>query len=154
MTDRLVVPMLKEVVECICGCGAVGAATKRGHVRSCDRSKCASCRNRANRKGGLRKQRAGIRAIGAPVGVGDEENIGGGLRTEVKSGGIAQPVWTKFLASEKQSEQNRPTGDVRPFVALFMGSGTSDGLVVFRLSHVAETVQALYEQLCADGSET
>lgn len=136
---------------CPCGCGVVGRPTKKGHVPLCDRKKCASCRNRANRKGGMRKQRTGIRALGAPVGVGDEENIGGGLRTEVKSGGIAGPVWTKFLASEKQSEQNRPIGDFRPFVALFMGTGTSDGLVVFRLSKIAETTQALYEQLCADG---
>lgn len=150
-----VTPNLKPDPEpCVCGCGVVGMPTKKGHVRNCDRRKCASCRNRANRKGGMRKQRTGIRALGAPVGVGDEENIGGYLRTEVKSGLIAQPVWTKFLASEKQSEQNRPVGDLRPFVALFMGSGTSDGLVVFRLSKVAETVQALYEQLCADGSDS
>lgn len=138
-----------DPIECPCGCGATGQPTKKGHVRSCDKRKCASCRNRSNRNNGRRKQRDGVRALGT-YDVTNEENVGGLLRTEVKSGGIAAPVWTRFLASEKQSEQNRPTGDVRPFVALYMGEGTSDGLVVFRLSKIAETVQSLYEQLVGE----
>lgn len=54
-----------DPAPCVCGCGVVGAPTKNGHVRSCDRRKCASCRNRANRKGGR------LRADGRGGGLSD-----------------------------------------------------------------------------------
>lgn len=146
MSDLVQTNFKPEPIECPCGCGATGQPTKKGHVRSCDKKKCASCRNRGNRDRGRKKQRTAVRSLGT-YDVTNEENIGGLLRSEVKAGAQVNPVWTRFLLSEKQSEQNRPIGDMRPFVALFMPDGTKDGLIVFRLSAIAETVQALYEQL-------
>lgn len=143
-----------DLEPCVCGCETVARPRTKAwadglgpHARGCP---CRRCLGSRSNKGGHRKQGKALRGIGAPRAVRNEENIGGTLRTEVKSGATAQPVWTKFLASEKQSEQNRPRGDGRPFVAVFMPEGTSDGLVVFRLSNLAETVQALYEQCCED----
>ena len=155
-----VTPNLKVMVECAkdgCGladCTAYGVATKNGHVRGCT-TKCPQCRGRRNKRKGQRKQSSAVRAIGiqrSSLSPGHEEFLPGALRTEVKSGGIAKPVWTKFLASEAQSNAARAVGDHRPFVALFMPDGTKDGLIVFRLSAIAETVQALYEQLLEDAS--
>ena len=59
---------------------------------------------------------------------------------------LAGPVWTKFLLAEAQSENERPTGDNRPFVAVFMPDGSKDGLVVFRLSQLDDVLVGLSEQ--------
>jgi hypothetical protein len=77
---------------------------------------------------------------------GHEEFLGGSVRVEVKAGAQVKPVFTKFLASEAQSEAARPVGDHRPFVAVFMPEGTSDGLAVVRLSALHEFAAALVEQ--------
>jgi hypothetical protein len=74
---------------------------------------------------------------------GNEENWLGTVRVEVKSGGIAKPAWTVYLRSEVQSEQNRPVGDNRPFVAVF--DAGSDRLISIRESKLREVVAALAE---------
>lgn len=108
---------------------------------------CRSCLGRRNRRSGMSKQRAARKALGIPANRfrgldGNEENWLGPVRLEVKSGALAGPVWTKFLASEKQAEQNKRVGDPRPFVAVFMPKDVTDGAVVIRLSKLREVVEA------------
>lgn len=152
MTD--VTPNLKPVGTCGCGCGREGTLRVKpwrdGTVcvtRGCD---CARCRGKRNKRLGQRKQARAVSALGVPrssLHPGHEEFLGGTVRVEVKSGTKhADPVWTKYRASEAQSEAQRPVGDHRPFVALFMPADSSDGLVVFRLSRLDETLMALAEQ--------
>ena len=76
---------------------------------------------------------------------GDEEHWSGTVRVECKSGAQARPVLTRFLLSEGQSEQHRPYGDHRPFIATF----EHDGRAVFvgDLSRIREIVAALVEGL-------
>ena len=45
-----------------------------------------------------------------------------------------RPVFTAYLKTEIQSEQHRAMGDPRPFAMIAMPDGTSDGLIVMRLS--------------------
>lgn len=109
---------------------------------------CRSCLGRRNRRKGQVKQRQAKKLLGVPNARfrgadAHEEAWGGHLRNETKAGAQAGPVWTRFLLSEKQSEQNRAIGDARPFVATFMPDGVSDGLFVCRLSKLPEVVMAL-----------
>ncbi len=76
---------------------------------------------------------------------GNEETWRLPVRVEVKSGAIAGPVWTKYAAAEAQSNASKATGDTRPFLAIFMGTRTSDGLVVCRLSELGRVVEALVD---------
>lgn len=122
---------------------------------ACERTKpCVRCRGARNRRSGMRKQREARKSLEAITGkqagrfsslTGNEESWRLPLRVEVKSGLIAQPVWTKYAASEAQSNAAKPTGDARPFAAVFMGTRTSDGLFVCRLSKLGEVVSALLE---------
>jgi len=66
------------------------------------------------------------------------------VRYESKAGAQVGPIATRYLAAEKQSEQARATGDVRPFVFLAMPDewGT-DGLIVFRLSRAVDVIASL-----------
>lgn len=140
---------------CGCGsCGTEGRLMKNGHVaRKCQASgKCRSCLGRRNKRYGHRKQAKARKALGVPDSkflgmMAHEELFAGLIRTEVKAGKQVDPVMTRFLLSEKQSEQNRAHGDVRPFVAVMMPTGCSDGLAVIRLSALPEVVFALAEQL-------
>ena len=116
------------------------------------RDPCASCRGRRNRRQGLAKQRAARRAIGIPdakygTQLSNEESWGGTVRVEVKSGGKAKPVWTRYYDAERQAEASRAIGDPRPFMAVFMPPGLSDGLCVIRLSKLGSVVEALTEQV-------
>jgi len=77
---------------------------------------------------------------------GHEEFLGGTIRTEVKSGAQVGPIETRYSAAEKQSEAQRPFGDHRPFCMVAMPKGTSDGLVLVRLSVLHEFAAALIEQ--------
>lgn len=116
----------------------------------CTRSKpCRSCLGRRNRRKGQTKQRQARKALGIPDSryasqLGHEENWRGNVRVEVKAGGrMANPVWTRFLQMEAQSLAAKAQGDSRPFVAMFMPDNTTEGLVVFRVSQMAQVVDAL-----------
>lgn len=129
----------------------------RREDESCTRTKpCNACRGARNRRSGMRKQREARKALEALTGaeaarfagqLGNEESWSGlPLRVEVKSGAIAGPVWTKYAAAEAQALQSKAIGDTRPFVFIAMGTRTSDGLMVCRLSELARVVEALVNQ--------
>jgi hypothetical protein len=134
------------------GCGLFGTLGRpdrhgRRHVRGCP---CKVCLGRRARRSGVTKQRVARRALGISgpsLGADHEENWRGRVRVEVKSGHRESvPVQTRFLACEAQSEAARSIGDNRPFMAIFMPPGTSDGLVVIRLSQLAEVARCLTEE--------
>ncbi|MDQ3573662.1 MAG: hypothetical protein M3404_01875 [Actinomycetota bacterium] len=113
---------------------------------------CRSCRGRRNRRSGLAKQRAARKALGVPPGrfhgqMGNEELWLGGLRVEVKSGAQVRPVWTAYLKCETQSHAAKASGDPRPFSAVLMPPGISDGLFVCRLSQLRKVIEALEGQI-------
>lgn len=156
--QRQVTPIMKENVgACGCGldkCNAYGTLRAKPHkdgTLCCRRGcPCPRCRGGGNRRAGARGQRKAMVGLGVPVGTlspGHEEHALGTVRLEVKSGKQAGPVATAYLKAEAQSEEARPFGDHRPFVACFEPLGWSDGLVVIRRSRLAETVAALAEQL-------
>lgn len=155
MADRQVAPPnLKPIGACGCGCGVEGTLRARPwrDGTRCVKSgcRCNHCRGRANRSMGAKRQARAAQGLGMPVSSlrpGHEEHMAGAVRIEVKGGAQARPVWTRFLASEAQSEAQRPRGDHRPFVACFESDGTTEGLVVIRRSKLAETVAALASQL-------
>lgn len=108
---------------------------------------CRSCLGRRNRRSGLKKQRDARKTLGIPsakfAGLnGNEENWRGPVRVEVKSGAQAKPVWTRYALSEDQAESNKAVGDARPFLAVFMPPGMTDGLFVGRISQLAAIVEA------------
>lgn len=117
----------------------------------CTRAKpCRSCLGRRSRNKGKRKQRIAQRGLGIPMTLfhganGEESNWRGPFRAEVKSQAQANPVATRYLAAERQSEATRPIGDHRPFVAVYMPDGWgSEGLVVVRISKLNALVEAAY----------
>lgn len=97
----------------------------------------------------MRKQRLARKHLNIPgptMGADHEELWRHALRLEVKSGHReAVPVMTRFEACEAQSGASRSIGDNRPFGAVFMPPGTSDGLLVVRLSELAKVIEALSE---------
>lgn len=102
----------------------------------------------------MRKQREARKALEVVTGkhaarfaslTGNEESWRLPIRVEVKSGLIAQPVWTKFAAAEAQSNASKAEGDVRPFAAVFAGTRTSDSLFVCRMSQLGRVVEGLVE---------
>lgn len=122
----------------------------------CTRTRpCASCRGARNRRSGMRKQREARKALeqltatsaARFVGqLGNEEAWAGlTVRVEVKSGAQVGPIWTRFVAAERQAERSRAVGDVRPFLLVAMPAGVSDGLVVCRLSQFAHVVEAVVD---------
>lgn len=134
----MVESLLKVKAECACGCGLYGTPRQRpeGHIRGCS---CARCRGKRNRAKGDAKARKARKALGITgVNSRHEELWGGEIRVEVKAGAQVKPVFTAYLRCEVQSEQHRPTGDPRPFAMVAMPDGTSDGLVVMRLSQFAK----------------
>lgn len=146
-----VTSLLKEKVECPCTderCDKFGMPTKKlGHVKGCV---CISCRNGRNARKGNGKGRRARKALAiAGANSRHEELWGGALRVEVKAGGQIAPAYTAFLRCEAQSEAARPVGDHRPFAAIFMPDGTSDGVITCRLSHAVEVAAALLENFGA-----
>lgn len=149
MTD--VAPNLRETGDCGCGCGLHGTLRSRPWAngitcvkRGCP---CARCIGGRNVKKGRRRQNRAGRALGIPP-VRHEELMPGAIRREDKAGArFANPVWTRFLLMEQQSEQARPIGDGRPFVAFLHPDKTTESLVVFRLSQIEAVTAALAEQL-------
>jgi hypothetical protein len=129
---------LKAKADCVCGCGLFGTPRKRpeGHIRGCV---CPRCRGQRNRAKGDAKARKARKALGIEgVNSRHEELWGGAIRLEVKAGAQIKPVFTAYLRCEIQSEQHRPIGDPRPFALVAMPDGTSDGLIVMRLSQFVE----------------
>lgn len=134
----MVESMLKAKGDCACGCGLFGTPRKRpeGHVRGCV---CARCRGQRNRAKGDAKARKARKMLGIEgVNSRHEELWGGAIRLEVKAGAQVKPVFTAYLRCEVQSEQHRPVGDPRPFAMVAMPDGSSDGLIVMRLSQFVE----------------
>lgn len=152
MTDQLPLPGPAKG-PCECGMddcelfGTLGKPDSRGlrHIRGCG---CNRCKGRRNRTKGDRKARQARKrlAIGG-VNSRHEELFGGALRVEVKAGGQIAPAFTAFVHCEQQSEAARPIGDTRPFASVFMPDGTSDGVLVCRLSAVHDVAAALLENL-------
>jgi hypothetical protein len=145
----------KEQGPCECGtdgCELWGTLKKenRAGVRCVRGCRCRSCIGRASKRMGGRKQAKAVTALGIPrssLHPGHEEFLGGSIRVEVKSGaGDCKPAWTRYTACEAQSEQHRPIGDHRPFCAVLMPPGESDGVVLVRLSNLHEFVAAMVEQ--------
>lgn len=144
---------IKDKITCECvldSCvlyGTPGRADKEGkrHVRGCP---CNRCRGRANKRKGQRKQAKAVTALGVPrssIHPGHEELLGGAIRIEVKSGAQIKPAVTAYLRCEAQSEAQRPIGDHRPFAAVAMPDGSSDGIVMVRLSRLSEFVAGYAE---------
>lgn len=133
-----VVPNLKPDPElCSCGCGVIGRPNRRnGHARGCDAARCASCRGRRNRKGGLAKQNQARKALGVPgnrYGDTNEERWSDDVfANEVKSGDQCGPLFTWWRKVEAQVRANEADhgSERRPVRAVAMPSGTSRGLVV------------------------
>ncbi|MFZ5862838.1 MAG: hypothetical protein ACOYXR_08370 [Nitrospirota bacterium] len=142
---------LKDKADCGCGCGLYGTLKKPNRagvqcVRGC--KACPSCRGLANKRKGQKKQAKAVTALGIPrssIHPGHEEFLPGQLRVEVKAGAQIKPAVTAYLKCEAQSEAQRPIGDHRPFAAVMMPDGSSDGLVVVRLSNLHEFVAAVTE---------
>lgn len=139
--------------QCGCGldsCTLYGTLKKenRAGVRCVRGCKCRSCMGRANKRKGQRKQAKAVTALGIPrssIHPGHEEFLPGACRVEVKAGAQIKPAVTAYLKCEAQSEAARPVGDHRPFVAVAMPDGSSDGIVLVRLSSLHEFVAAMVE---------
>jgi hypothetical protein len=154
MSDEVEV-RLKPQDPCGCGCGATGqlkSPWKDGSQCVIHKCKCRRCQGRRNRKSGLAAQRIAAERLGVPVlgslRPGNEEDFGGLVRMESKSGAIVRPLFTAYMRAEQQSEASRARGDLRPFVfTARMNPEGKDGLIVLRESKLEETVFALAVQL-------
>lgn len=129
--------------------GTLGSPARDGlrRVRGCNDPVARGKRNRSKGDSKARKARKVLAITG--VNSRHEELLGGALRVEFKAGGIVAPAFTAFMRCEQQSEQARPIGDTRPFAAVFMPDGSSDGVIACRLSQIAEVAAAVLENLGA-----
>lgn len=116
---------------------------------SCD---CRPCIGRRARGKGKRKQNdakkfveRAFNQVAAPTSAtsGQEEFWRLALRLEVKSGRMAQTVDTFYRNTKGQSDQLKAIGDGRPFAAIAMPDGSSDGFLVIALSSLPVLAQAL-----------
>lgn len=125
-----------------------------GDDAACSKAQpCRRCLGKRSRRRGMDKQRSARKALEALSAtdaakfmgqLGNEESWSGlPLRVEVKSGAQCNPIWTKYAAAEAQSENSRAIGDAKPFVMVAMGTRTTDGLVLVRLSQLGRLVEAL-----------
>jgi len=114
--------------------GTLGRAGRDGkrRVKGCGDPVARGKRNRAKGDSKARRARKQLGIAGANTR--HEELWGGDLRVEVKAGAQVQPIVTRYLAAEQQSQQQRAIGDPRPFALIAMPDGMTDGLVVMRLS--------------------
>lgn len=127
----------------------LGKPDKNGqrHARGCA---CNSCRGRRNRSKGDRKARNARKTLAiSGANTRHEELWGGALRMEVKAGKIVAPAVTAYKKNEAQSEAARPVGDNRPFVAVWMPDGDSDGFFCGRLSKAVEIATAILENVAS-----
>lgn len=146
MKQKMNESRLKPKQDCACGCGLFGTPRVRpeGHIRGCN---CARCRGKRNRAKGDSKARKARQALGITgANTRHEELWGGAFRIEVKAGAQIKPIATRFLDAEAQSEQHRPIGDTRIFLMVAMPDGTSDGIVLGRLSQLGELLKHLNEE--------
>lgn len=122
---------------CACGCGVEGPLRLANrHVRKW--CKCPSCIGRRNRAGGRAKQTAarhGLGIVAAHMLAGQEESWRDArYAAEVKAGAQVMPCARRFYAAETQSLAAREPGDTRPTVVVLMPEGSTDGIVMVRLS--------------------
>ena len=119
--------------------------------RKCD---CRTCINRRNRQKGRTKQNAVRKKLKIPDrkfhgADAHEENWDSEVRVEVKSGKQVGPIYTRFQKAEAQSWENVKDSvggaKSKPFMMVAMPDGTSDGIVLFRLSELENVVQGLIE---------
>jgi hypothetical protein len=150
--DQLPLPG-PDKVDCPDGCGLFGRPTRNGHVQGCDGppgQPCHSCIGRRSRAKGKRKQRQARKLLGIPgnsMGSDEEELWRGHVRVEVKAGHRdTVPVDTRYRAMRAQSDARKAYGDTRPFGAVVMPPGTSDGIVMVRLSEVGAFAEAVVAQ--------
>jgi hypothetical protein len=128
--------------------GMLGKPDRNGfrHVRGCP---CRTCLGRRNRRNGQRKQskaRNILGIAGPTLGADHEENWRGALRCEVKSGADdANPVDRRYRRQRKQSDASKAIGDNRPFTAIVMPPGMSDGYAIVRLSELRDVAWAIVE---------
>lgn len=113
-------------------------------LRTCP---CYSCRGRRNRQKGKTKQRQARRGlektfatIAGPsmVSTSNEETWRLPVRAEVKAGGMAKTVDTFYRNTRTQADADKAIGDMRPFLAVAMVDGSTDGLAVIRLSDLVQ----------------
>ncbi len=107
----------------------------------------AQKRGKRSRNKGMRKQNEARKQLRIPnakfrSNMGNEENWRGNIRFEVKAGKQIQSVWNKFTKMEEQSNANLPDYGTqsKPFVGVLKPDGTSDGLVMFRISDIENVV--------------
>jgi len=123
--------------------GTLGRADRQGvrRVRGCADP---AARGRRNRTKGDAKARRARKKLGLGGHLTrHEENWGGALRTEIKSGLQVGPIATRFQAAKAQSDAAKALGDIRPFVMVAMPDGTTDGIVLMSLSEFSELVALL-----------
>lgn len=149
-----VTPNFRENVgPCGCGCPAFGTLRSKPWAsngvtcvkRGCSCKQCTGKRSRAKGDSKARRARKALAIPGANTR--HEELWAGQVRSEMKAGSQVKPAITAFLRMEAQSELQRPLGDNRPFVGVALPDGSSDGIVMFRLSKTTDVVAALAEQL-------
>lgn len=111
----------------------------------------AQKRGRRSRNKGMRKQNEARKQLRVPnarfrSNMGNEENWRGELRFEVKAGKQVETVWKKFLKMEEQSDANQATfgSGSKPFVGVLKPDGTTDGLVMFRISEIENVVTGFF----------
>lgn len=118
--------------------------------------KCRPCIGRRARGKGKRKQNEAKKAVerafnqvAAPTTAtsGQEEYWRLALRLEVKAGTQARTVDTFYRNTKGQSDQSKAIGDLRPFGAIAMPDGSSDGFLVIALSSLPVLAQALRGEL-------
>ena len=126
--------------------GTLGTAGRDGkrRVKGCGDPVARGKRNRAKGDAKARRARKSLGIGGANTR--HEEHWGGAFRIEVKAGKQIDPIWTRYLLAETQSEQARPVGDPRPFVMVAMPDGSTDGLVIGRLSSLGALLRLLNEE--------
>lgn len=156
--DEVTPRMKPEAVVCPCSdvnCNVMGrplTKMSRDGLYHVVRCRCISHRNGRNRKNGLTAQRKAARAIGVPASNGflpaNEEQFGGAVRMESKSGAIVRPMFTAFWKAWLQSDQARALGDMRPIVVMAKERPNgNDGIVAFRISDLEAVVYALAQNM-------
>jgi len=125
--------------------GTLGKAGRDGkrRVKGCNDPVARGKRNRAKGDSKARRARKTLGIAGANTR--HEEHWGGAFRVEVKAGKQIEPIWTRYLLAEGQSEQARALGDIRPFLMIAMPDGSSDGLIVGRMSQLGELLRMINE---------
>jgi hypothetical protein len=154
-TDFLLPGPAKGSCECGReGCELYGTLKKpdrngKRHVRGCE---CPVCRGRNNRSKGDSKARRARKALNIPGANSRHEEVwGGNIRVEIKAGAQVGPIATRFDTARAQSEAARAIGDHRPFVMVAMPDDTRDGIVLCRLSDIAEVAYAIASQMTTPG---